>query len=125
MEIRSIQKKVNTTPRKLQLVADLVRTMNVASALQTLRFVNKAAAKDLAKAIQTASANARMQNLDSERMIFKKLEINQGTVLKRGRAGSKGRYDPIKKRSSNVTIVLTDEMKKPEDRKIGKSRKSK
>lgn len=109
MEITTIQKHVHTSPRKLKLVADMVRTMKPASALNTLRFTNKAAADPLAKAIKTVLANARQQNLSEESLSFKALEINEGPSGRRYHAGTRGRAKPYKKRTSHIKIVLTNE----------------
>lgn len=109
MEIYSIQKNIHNSPRKLRLVADLIRGMEIEKALISLNFINKAAAKPLAKAIKTALGNARQMNLDIEKLFFKKLEVNEGAKYKRFRAGSKGRAKQYKKRLSHLKIVLSDE----------------
>lgn len=105
----SIQKNIQDSPRKLRLVADMVRKMNPLKALEILEFTNKAAAEPLLKAIKTAVANAG----SSENLVFKSLEINEASKLKRYRAGTagRGRGRPYKKRWSHIKIVLTDEIK--------------
>lgn len=109
MEILSIQKFIHTSPRKLRLVADMVRKMEPVRAVKTLEFTNKAAALSLGKAIKTAIANAKQQNLNEENLIFKSLEINEAQKMGRMNAGSRGRANPYKKRWSHIKIVLTDE----------------
>lgn len=109
MEIITIQKNIHTSPRKLRLVADLVRKMKPSDALEALQFTNKAAALLLAKAIKTVLASARQQNLDTNTLVFKKLEINEGTKMRRFRAQAKGMVSPYKKRLSQIRIILTDE----------------
>ncbi len=110
MEIVSIQKNIHTSPRKLRLVADMVRKMDPNRSLQVLRLTNKAAARPLLKAIQTALANARERKLDESGLSFKNLEINEGMAMKRYRAGTRGRIKPYKKRTSHIKIVLTDDL---------------
>lgn len=88
----------------------MVRKMPPLTALQTLEFTNKAAAKTLSKAIRTVLGNARQLSLDQEKLVFKKIEINEGPRMKRFRAGSRGRAKPYKKRMSQIKIVLTDEL---------------
>lgn len=110
MEIVAIQKYLNTSPRKIRLVADLVRSMKPKAALGVLKFTRQSAAKPLSKAINTALSNARQQNIVVEDLIFKKMEVNEGPVLKRFRAGSRGRAKPYKKRISHIKIVLSDEL---------------
>lgn len=108
MEYSTNQKNETTSPRKLRLVADMVRKMSPYQALEALEFTNKAAAMPLAKAIKTAVANAgKVENL-----VFKKIEINEGSKLKRYRAGTagRGRGRPYKRRWSHIKIVLTDDV---------------
>lgn len=112
MEITQIQKNIHNSPRKLRLVADLVRNQNPTQALLTLRFTNKAAAMPLSKAIQTALGNAKAQNIDENSLVFKKLEINEGQKMKRFRAGTRGRVKRYVKKMSHIKIVLSDEKRK-------------
>lgn len=112
MEIQTIQKNIHTSTRKLQLVAGMMRKMKPTQALQTLNFVNKAAAEPLSKALKTVLANAKQQNLNEDSLVFKKIEINEGIGMRRFRAGSRGRAKTYKKRLSHIKIVLTDEVQK-------------
>ena len=109
MQVQTIQKYIHTSPRKLRLVADMVRKMEPENALEALRFTNKAAALELVKAIQTALANAKQKNM--EKASFEKIEINEGPRMKRFRAGARGRAKPYKRRMSHIKIVLTDDLK--------------
>jgi large subunit ribosomal protein L22 len=122
MEYTSIQKNITDSPRKLRLVADMIRKMKPAQALETLQFTNKAAALPLAKAIKTALANAKTDDV-----VFKSLEINEGMKLKRYRAGTagRGRGRPYKKRWSHIKIVLTDAMPMEEVKESKGARESK
>jgi large subunit ribosomal protein L22 len=108
MEYMTIQKNLKSSPRKMRLVADMVRKMTPAQAVLQLRFTNAAAAPLLAKAIKTAVANAG----SSENLMFKSIEINEGLRMRRIRVGTagRGRNRPYKKRYSHVKIVVTDEM---------------
>ena len=110
MEIVNIQKYIHTSPRKLRLVAGMVRKMRPAQAVLSLRFTNKAAAQPLIKAIETALANARQQKLTEEMVAFKSLEVNEAVRMRRMRAGSRGRGKPYKKRMSHIKVVLTSEL---------------
>ena len=109
MEIQTIQRYIHTTPRKLRLVADMVRKMEPLKALDLLRVTPKYAAKDLVKALETVLANAKQSGLDSEKITFKKIEIDESIVMKRFHAGTRGRVKPYKRRMSHIKIVLTDE----------------
>lgn len=110
MEITTIQKYIHTSPRKLRLLADMVRKMKPYRALDVLRVTPKAAAKDLEKALQTVLANAKQQGLDAEKVNFKKIEINESMKMRRFRAGTRGRVKPYKRRMSHIKIVLTDDL---------------
>ena len=110
MEITTIQKYIHTSPRKLRLVADLIRKMEPVKALDVLRVTHKYAAKDLVKAIETVLANVRQAGMDVNKVNFKKLEIDESMSSKRFRAGTRGRAKPYKKRMSHIKIVLTDNL---------------
>ena len=111
MEYMTIQKNLKSSPRKLRLVADMVRKMSPAQAVLQLRFTNTAAAPLLAKAIKTVLANAG----NAEGLTFKTIEINDGLKMRRMRVGTagRGRGRPYKKRMANVKIVLTDDVVAP------------
>jgi large subunit ribosomal protein L22 len=108
MEYRHVQKNIGHSPRKMRLVADSIRKMAPARAVERLVFVNKAAAADLAKVIKTALAN--VPAVDNANLRFKVLEVNEGMKMRRFRAGTKGRIKPYKKKTSHVRVVLTDEV---------------
>lgn len=119
MEYMHTQKNLSSSPRKMRLVADMVRKLRPHQALQTLRFARQAAAKDLAQVIKTALANTGKGFDDS--LTFKGLEVNEGFKLKRFRSAAKGRIRRYTKRTSQVKIVLSDEVQKD---KIGGKQKS-
>lgn len=106
METVTIQKFIHTSPRKLRLVADMVRKMPPMRSLDTLRFTPKAAARDLSLAIKTALANAKQQGLTE--IYFKTMEVNEGPKMKRFRAGTRGRAKSYVRRMSHIKIVLSD-----------------
>ena len=110
MEVQTIQKYIHTSPRKLRLVLGLVRRTEPIRALDILKVTPKAAAKQLEKALEVALANAKQQGLDASKLTFKKIEINEGTKMRRFRAGTRGRVKPYKKRMSHIKIVLTDDL---------------
>lgn len=110
MEIQTIQRYIHTTPRKLRLVADMVRKMEPNKALGILRVTQKYAAKDLSKAIEVVLANARQAGMDANKVGFKKIEIDKSVVLRRFHAGTRGRVKPYKRRMSHIKIVLSDDL---------------
>ncbi|MDO8429059.1 MAG: uL22 family ribosomal protein [Candidatus Daviesbacteria bacterium] len=111
MEITSIQKNITTSPRKVRLVADMVRKMTPDKSLEMLGFTNKAASLQLSKAIKTALANARAQGIPTLGLTFKALEINEGMRMKRVMSGGRGRTRQYERQTSHIKIVLTDEVK--------------
>lgn len=111
MEVTTIQKYIHTSPRKLRLVADMVRKMELSKAVDVLRLTPKAAAKDLAKAIETVLANVRQAGVDVTKVGIKKIEINESMKMRRFRAGTRGRVKPYKRRMSHIKIVLSDELR--------------
>ncbi len=106
MEYTHTQKNVGHAPRKLRLVADMVRKMTPEQAIEALSFAQRAASPDLAKAIKTALANAG----GKESLSFKKIEINEGLKMKRYRPAARGRMRPYVKKLSHIKVVLTDEV---------------
>jgi|SRR3989344_8834878 len=107
MEIQTIQRYIHTSPRKLRLVADMVRKMEPEEALLALRFAEKRAGEDLSKAIKTAIAGAKQKGMDN--LSLKSVEVNEGPKMRRFRAGARGRVRPYKRRMAHIKIILTDE----------------
>lgn len=103
----NIQKNIRTSPRKLRLVADMVRKMTPDEAIAALRFTSRSGSEELMKAIKTTIANAGT----TAGLQFKSLEINEGVKMRRYRVGTagRGRGRPYKKRASHIKVVLTDE----------------
>jgi large subunit ribosomal protein L22 len=99
-----------TSPRKMRLVADLVRGQKVERALNVLRFSNKEASRKLEKLLLSAINNWEQKNSEgsvAEAGLFvKEIRVDGGMMLKRLRPAPQGRAHRIRKRSNHVTIVL-------------------
>lgn len=108
MESITIQKFIHTSPRKLRLVADMVRKMSPTRAFDVLEVTKKYAAKDLLKAINTAISNAKQLGVDTDKVTFKRIEINEGPRMKRYMAAPRGRARPYARKMAHIKIVLTD-----------------
>lgn len=121
MNYMTTQKNVDYSPRKMREVADMIRKMSPAQAVEILSFTNKAGAIHLQKAIKTVLANAG----NTDGLTFKSIEINEGLKLKRYRVGTagRGRGRPYRKRFSHIKIVLTDEVRLEEPKKVEKVKK--
>lgn len=109
MEARAIAKGVRIAPKKSRLVIDLIRGKSVIEADNILANLNKEAARATRKVLISAVANAENNlGLDKENLYVKEAYINEGRTLKRMNAGSKGRVNPIMKRSSHITVVVSE-----------------
>ena len=108
---------VPSSPRKMRLVADTVRGVEVNRALDLLKFSKKAASVDLEKLLRSAIANWEAKNqdkakeLDNGNVYVKTMMVDEGRTLKRIRPCPQGRAGRIRKRSNHVTIIL--DVKKP------------
>ena len=110
MEAKAIAKGLRIPARKARLVVDLVRGKSVEEADTILRNINKEAARLTIKVLTSAVANAENNlGLDKTKLYVKEAYVNEGQTLKRMRFGSRSHVDPIKKRSSHITIVVSDE----------------
>lgn len=123
---KATQKYLIMSPRKLRLVVGLIKKMKPVDAIEKLPFASRRAAGDLAKVIKSAIANARNQGVNDTELIFKEIQIGEGPRLKRGKAASRGRWHPFKKRMSHIRVVLTtvakvagkEEVKKDVEEKV-------
>ncbi|CAM4091483.1 50S ribosomal protein L22 [Zobellia laminariae] len=99
-----------TSPRKMRLVADLVRGVKVEKALAILRFNPKEASRKLEKLLLSALANWQAKNEDASvedaDLFVKEIRVDGGSMLKRLRPAPQGRAHRIRKRSNHVTLVL-------------------
>ena len=99
-----------TSPRKMHLVADLVRGEQVEKALNILRFSQKEASRRLEKLLLSAIANWQAKNEDASiedaELFVKEIRVDGGSMLKRLRPAPQGRAHRIRKRSNHVTVVL-------------------
>lgn len=106
--VRSYAKGVAQAPRKVSLVAALVRNRTVEDALVILEHVPKRAALPVKKAIESAKANAtNTHDLDAKTLVITTLSVTIGTRLKRFKPASRGRALPFQKKTSNILIEVT------------------
>ena len=108
MHITALAKGVRMSPRKVSLVASLVRGRTVADALVILEHTPKRAARPVAKAITSAKANAVANHrADANSLIIEHLQVTAGERIKRFRPAAMGRALPYQKRSSHIKVVLS------------------
>ena len=109
MEAKAIAKGIRIAPRKARLVIDLIRGKNVSDADKILNNLNKEAARLIRKVLTSAVANAENNaGMDKTKLYVKEAFVNEGQTLKRMRFGSRGHVDPIKKRTSHITVVVSE-----------------
>lgn len=108
-EARAKLDMLRVSPRKLNLVAQLIRGMNASDALAQLTFMPKHAAKDVKKLLQSAVANAENNhNLDVDNLYVTEAYVGKSLVMKRFTARARGRGARIEKPFSNMTIVVRE-----------------
>ena len=110
MEAVAKLNNVPTSPRKMRLIADLIRGMGVDLALNTLKFDAKIGSKRMEKLLLSAIANWQEKNKDQKiedaDLSIKEIFVNGGKMIKRLRPAPQGRAHRIRKRSNHVTMVL-------------------
>lgn len=104
--MKAFLKNYRQSPRKVRLIADLVRGKSVSKALETLKFANKRASEPFSKLIKSAEANAKSQGVDTNALIVKKVAVDKGIVFKRFMPRARGSAARINKRNSHITVEL-------------------
>lgn len=107
-------KNLSIAPRKVRLVADMIRNKRVEEARDILAFTLKGSAEPLRKLLNSAVANAeytadeKHERIDTDSMVISRIVVNEGRTLQRYQPASRGRALRIRKRSSHVELTLTD-----------------
>jgi len=110
MEAKALARQIRISPQKARLIADLIRGKDVASAINTLRFMPKKGARILRKVLESALANAgQNEAIDVDTLYVKKIFIDGGPMLKRIMPRAQGRANRILKRTSHITVVLDEQ----------------
>lgn len=104
--MKAVLKNYRQSPRKVRLIADLVRGKKVQDALAQLQFVDKRAAGPFAKVIASAKANAESAGQPTDNLIIKTVSVDKGMVLKRFTPRARGSASRINRRSSHITVEL-------------------
>ncbi len=112
MEAKAIARFVRQSPRKMRLVADLIRGQTVNDAYAILQFNSKKAARSFENTLRSAVANAlykaedQGERLDVDDLFVKRAFVDEGPTHRRWRARAMGRASPIRKRTSHVTVIV-------------------
>jgi len=104
-------KNYRQSPRKVRLVADLVRGKSILRALTSLSFLEKKSALPIKKLLESAVANAEIQGVKKEDLVVSDIQVDEGTSFTRYRARARGRAAPIKRRSSHINVTLDTQTK--------------
>jgi len=120
---------VPTSPRKMRLVADLIRGMDADKALYVLQYSPKEAARRVYKLLLSAIANWKEKNegarLEENQLFVKEIKVDVGRMLKRIRPAPQGRAHRIRKRSNHVTLVLGNRSQVEEETEVVEKEKNK
>lgn len=101
---------IRQSPQKLQLVTRIVAQKSILWAMQQLAVLPKRAAKEVLKALKSASAAANQRNFPSDQLVISRITVGQGPALKRTLPGPRGRTYRIKKMMSHLSVTLSDEL---------------
>ncbi len=118
--MKAFLKNYRQSPRKVRLVASLVKGKNVASAIAELDFLAKRAGAPIKKLLLSAVANAKNMGIDAENLFIKELRVDKGIVMKRMMPAAMGTGHRINKRTSHVNILLAEKViqAKPSKKKV-------
>ncbi|MDQ0232982.1 50S ribosomal protein L22 [Metabacillus malikii] len=106
---KAVAKTVRIAPRKARLVLDLIRGKQVGEAVAILTHTPKAASPIIEKVLKSAVANAEHNyEMDINNLVVSEAYANEGPTLKRFRPRAQGRASAINKRTSHITIILTE-----------------
>jgi large subunit ribosomal protein L22 len=109
LQVRAVTKYVMGSPIKARRVVNVVRGMRAEEALEVLSLLPHAAARVVYKTVKSAISNAEENYaLDPESLIIAEIRVDEGPRLRRARYGARGRFKPIKKRSSHITVVVEE-----------------
>jgi len=109
VDVVAKDRMVLASPRKVNLVAKMIRGMSVARALDALKFCKRAVAQDVRKTLLSAVANAETNHsLNIDLLVVREAYVGKAIVLRRFMARAKGSGSPIRKRFSRLTVVLCE-----------------
>jgi large subunit ribosomal protein L22 len=109
MEVRAVAKYVRISPQKVRNLVDAVKGKPVEEGLNLIKFMPQKAASIVEKTIRSAVANAdQLPNMDVDSLVIQNITADQGPTLKRFRARARGRGTRILKRTSHITVILSE-----------------
>jgi large subunit ribosomal protein L22 len=106
--VRASARYLRVSPRKVRLVADQVRGMEIENARSLLQFSTRAGARDVSKLLDSAAANAENNHdLVADELRIADIHVDAGPTLRRWRARARGRATPVMRRTSHLSVALT------------------
>jgi large subunit ribosomal protein L22 len=109
MEAKAVTKYVRISTLKVRQVADVVRGKSVAQALAELRYMPQKAAREVARTVKSAAANAENNfDMDPADLVIKTIYADQGPRLRRYMPRARGRVDVLRKPTTHITVVVDD-----------------
>ena len=115
-QVRAVSKYIMGSPVKMRRVVNTVRGMRAQDALEVLSLLPQSAAEPVYKTVKSALANAEENYaLEPEDMVIAEIRIDEGPRLRRARYGARGRFKPIKKRTSHITVLLEEDIDEEEN----------
>jgi large subunit ribosomal protein L22 len=112
MEARAIVRTVRMSPRKVRIVANMIRGKDVDTALNILKLLPKKSARLIVKLVESAAANAEDKakgKADVDALVVKSIQVDNGPIVKRWMPRAMGRANRVQRRTSHITVVLADE----------------
>ncbi len=108
-DVRAVARNIPVSAQKARLVVDLVRGKDAQEAMNILRFVNRKAAKPVAKILASAIANAEENfGLNRDDLYVYRIFADEAPTRKWRRFGARGRFKPVLRRSSHITVILRE-----------------
>jgi large subunit ribosomal protein L22 len=111
MEATAVVRYVRMSPRKVRIVANMIRGKNVDEAIAILKLLPKKSAKIIEKLIHSAAANAddlSKGKVDVDALFVKSIQVDNGPIIKRWMPRAMGRANRIQRRTSNIKVVVTE-----------------
>ena len=108
-EVKAVARYIRISPQKARLVVDQIRGMDAQEALGALKFMPQRASKPVYKVLRSAMANAEENfGLASEDLYVSRISVDDAPLRKWRRFGARGRFKPILRRSSHITVILEE-----------------
>ena len=109
MQAKAVTKYVRIAPLKVRMIMDVIRGKKVERALSELQYMPQKAAREVARTIQSAAANAENNfDMDRQALVVHTIYADEGPAFKRFRPRARGRADRIRKRPTHITVVVDD-----------------